>query len=141
MRRFSQFLAYLVGSACVLAGASAHAGVSNEDDSLVWWSWFQGLLGFLGALPTTMQNWANNEQLRLPGYRDRVAHIALNSTEGGLNLKMSPEVCKRLSERGASALSRRLLAIRRDHRHQHDGRTERRRHRGKCTRRDRAQGF
>ena len=82
---------------------NVHLPLSNEDGSLVWWSRFQGLLGFLGALPTTMQNWADNEQLRLPGYRDRVAHIALDSTEGGLNLKMSPEVCKRLSERGRCA--------------------------------------
>ncbi len=62
------------------------------------------LFGFFGALVNTLQNWTDNMQTRLPGYRDRIVHISLNDeTEGGLNLNMPPELIIELGERGKKA--------------------------------------
>lgn len=62
------------------------------------------LFGFFGALVNTLQNWTDNMQTRLPGYRDRIVHISLNDeTEGGLNLNMPPELIVKLGKRGEDA--------------------------------------
>lgn len=72
------------------------------------------LAGFVGALLDAMQNWMDNTQMRLPGYRDRVAHVLLDeSREGGLNLDMDPQVIEAVSRRGEAA--GRLLAQRFQH--------------------------
>jgi len=75
-----------------------------------WWTRFdqgsgsQQLFGFAGAILNAMQNWMDNSQTHLPGYRDRVAHVSLDDTkEGGLNLNMPPDVISALSERGREA--------------------------------------
>ena len=39
-----------------------------------------------------MQNWVDNQQTRVPGYRDRIVHISHTDNEGGMNLAMPPEV-------------------------------------------------
>ncbi|HEX3130592.1 MAG TPA: hypothetical protein VH394_24855 [Thermoanaerobaculia bacterium] len=62
-----------------------------------------GLAAFLGAIVRTMQNWQDNFQMRLPGYRDRVVHISLSEEEGGLNLTMPPERVVSLTRRGEAA--------------------------------------
>lgn len=62
------------------------------------------LFGFFGALVNTLQNWTDNMQTRLPGYRDRIAHVSLNDeTEGGINLNMPPELIDELGKRGEQA--------------------------------------
>ena len=62
------------------------------------------LVGFFGALINTLQNWTDNMQTRLPGYRDRIVHVSLNDeTEGGLNLNMPPPLIVTLGERGQEA--------------------------------------
>lgn len=58
------------------------------------------VFGFLDVILQTMQNWQDNTQLKVPGYRDRVAHLFLEEDEGGMNLNMDKEVLKRISERG-----------------------------------------
>ncbi len=62
-----------------------------------------GLLAFFNAIIQTLHNWSDNTQLRVPGFRDRVAHVRLRKDEGGLNLKMSRELILRLAERGRHA--------------------------------------
>ena len=64
------------------------------------------MLRFLEAILDCMQNWVDNTQLRVPGYRDRVAHISLAADEGGLNLDMPAELVERLVGRGGVAGSR-----------------------------------
>ncbi|HET7437008.1 MAG TPA: patatin-like phospholipase family protein [Thermoanaerobaculia bacterium] len=59
--------------------------------------------GYLGAILNTMQNWRDNTQQRLPGYRDRIAHVKLRPIEGGLNLKMPKDRVEKLAERGRGA--------------------------------------
>lgn len=60
-------------------------------------------LGFAHSIIDTMQNWADNAQTRVPGYRDRVAHVRHHPHEGGLNLRMRKEDIEALSARGFAA--------------------------------------
>ena len=55
------------------------------------------------AILDTMQNWVDNTQTRVPGYRDRIVHISHNDMEGGLNLAMPPKTLTKLTERGRQA--------------------------------------
>jgi hypothetical protein len=41
--------------------------------------------------------------MRLPGYRDRVAHVFLSDQEGGMNLTMPEERVRKLTLRGQAA--------------------------------------
>ncbi|HET7462039.1 MAG TPA: hypothetical protein VFJ82_12360 [Longimicrobium sp.] len=61
------------------------------------------LAGFVAALVFTAKDWHDNQQLRVPGYRDRVVHVSMSADEGGLNLSMPPERIRRLGERGRLA--------------------------------------
>lgn len=61
------------------------------------------LKGFAVALKDAAQNWRDNAQARLPGFRDRIAHIKLDDGEGGLNLAMKQEDITRLNDRGTVA--------------------------------------
>lgn len=58
---------------------------------------------YVGAIIGTMQSWRDNTQQRLPGYRDRIAHIKLSGEEGGLNLRMPLERIRTLAARGRVA--------------------------------------
>jgi predicted acylesterase/phospholipase RssA len=71
---------------------------------------FSRFLWFLGLIVDTMHNWRDNIQLKVPGFRDRIAQIHLRDEEGGLNLKMDADYIKALSIRGAHAA--RVLAHR-----------------------------
>jgi predicted acylesterase/phospholipase RssA len=64
---------------------------------------FTSLLGFLTAIKDAAQNWRDNSQAQLPGFRDRVVHIRLAPKEGGLNLTMKRQKVIELSARGACA--------------------------------------
>jgi hypothetical protein len=64
------------------------------------------VIGFLGAVLDTMQNWRDSAQLGVPGYRDRVVHIGLRPNEGGINLAMSAQMISLLGQRGRCAGAR-----------------------------------
>ncbi|MGH6826872.1 patatin-like phospholipase family protein, partial [Methyloceanibacter sp.] len=53
---------------------------------------FEGIVGFFSALFDTARNWGDTELTAMPGYRDRIAHVALSEDEGGLNLNMPKHV-------------------------------------------------
>jgi predicted acylesterase/phospholipase RssA len=78
---------------------------SNREGLLPTWNRFEnhGLLGFAGAILNVMQNWRDNLQMLIPGYRDRIVHISHTDREGGLNLKMDRNVIKAMSDRGQRA--------------------------------------
>lgn len=69
-----------------------------------WTRWEGGgvgaLSGFVHAILDTIQNWSDNDQTRVPGFRDRTAHVSHGSAEGGINLAMEADVISRLAERG-----------------------------------------
>ncbi len=60
----------------------------------------QELFKFVWAIISTMQNWSDNTLGRMPGYRDRIAHVPLDGNEGGLNLNMPDQLILNLGERG-----------------------------------------
>jgi len=64
------------------------------------------LVGFFSAVVDTMQNWRDNMESRMPGYRNRIVHISQRPDEGGLNLDMETEVIERLADRGRRAGTR-----------------------------------
>ena len=82
---------------------------TNLGGHLAWWTrWDQAagfgrLTGFLHAIADTMQNWSDNTQLGVPGYRDRVVHVSHTESEGGMNLDMDAEAITAMSRRGACA--------------------------------------
>lgn len=61
------------------------------------------IFGFLGAMIEAMQEWRDNLQSTLPGYRERIVHVRLEPEEGGLNLNMSSELIKTLAGLGQTA--------------------------------------
>lgn len=76
---------------------------NNRGGIVEWWTPFHDLGGFLASIVRTMQNWRDNMLLRLPGQRDRIAHVLLARGEGGLNLTMEQETIDDLAARGAEA--------------------------------------
>jgi predicted acylesterase/phospholipase RssA len=88
---------------------------SNGDGIAEWWYRFPEvepgkgdgrLVGFLESIVRTMQNRVDEAQMRVPGYRDRVAHVNLDDDEGGMNLTMPPQRIAALTERGRFAAKR-----------------------------------
>jgi predicted acylesterase/phospholipase RssA len=61
------------------------------------------LTGFLAAILDTMQNWSDEGQATLPGYRERIVDILHTKKEGGINLSMPRERILVLAHRGALA--------------------------------------
>ncbi len=61
------------------------------------------LMGFLSAVKDVTQNWNDNEQVRVPGFRDRIVHITLKPGEGGTNLDMPRDMIADIAERGRAA--------------------------------------
>jgi hypothetical protein len=58
---------------------------------------------FLRQIADAMQNWRDTLQADLPGFSERVCHIRLRPTEGGMNLSMPPDVLDGLVQRGSQA--------------------------------------
>jgi predicted acylesterase/phospholipase RssA len=87
----------------------------TRDDELVWvlgkyeapleesFAEIRNLKDFFFSIKDAMQNWRDNAQQRLPGSRDRVAHIGFLPGEGGLSLEMSKETIEGLGRRGERA--------------------------------------
>jgi predicted acylesterase/phospholipase RssA len=67
------------------------------------WTHINGVFDFGRAILDTMQNWSDNNQARMPGYRDRIISVLHARDEGGLNLDMGPTTITDLSARGEAA--------------------------------------
>jgi predicted acylesterase/phospholipase RssA len=81
--------------------------VSNETEQIGdWWYPIDSLFSFLSGIGHTMQNRVDEAQMRVPGYRDRIAHVSLNDEEGGMNLAMEEKTIRRLIKRGGLAAGR-----------------------------------
>jgi len=59
--------------------------------------------GLVVAIINSARNWVNSLQSVVPGYRDRIAHVALDKKEGGLNLSMPPDILTDLNTYGCEA--------------------------------------
>jgi predicted acylesterase/phospholipase RssA len=64
---------------------------------------FQGLPAFLVRLVDSAKNWQDSLQSALPGYRERIVHVALKDNEGGINLAMDSTTIENLARYGAEA--------------------------------------
>jgi hypothetical protein len=64
---------------------------------------FGALGSFVGALIDALHAWMDNQQAKVPGFRDRIAHLLLAPDEGGLNLTMPAPLIASLSDRGQAA--------------------------------------
>jgi Patatin-like phospholipase len=83
---------------------------SHGEGTSDWWYRLDAdLAGFLSNIVRTMQNRIDEAQMRLPGYRDRVVHVSLTESEGGMNLTMEKQVIDNLTTRGRCA-GERLVA-------------------------------
>lgn len=82
---------------------------TEEAGARDWWypRWkntgYRPVAGFARAILDTMQNWSDNAQIRVPGYRDRVVHVNHTKAEGGMNLNMGAEKVAALTARGRCA--------------------------------------
>ena len=63
------------------------------------------------AIKDAMQNWRDNAQAALPGFRERIVHIKLGEGEGGLNLTMDRTKTLALNDRGKCAGERLVEAF------------------------------
>jgi predicted acylesterase/phospholipase RssA len=63
----------------------------------------QDLFGFLASIVASARVWQDQLQSVLPGYRERIANVALNDEEGGINLNMPPPRVKALTRYGEIA--------------------------------------
>lgn len=88
---------------------------SNKDGIAEWWHRFpepgkgfkdKRLAAFASSIVKTMQNRVDEAQMRVPGYRDRIAHVSMSEEEGGMNLTMPPERIEALTRRGRAAARR-----------------------------------
>jgi len=85
------------------AGQGVYVPRTNRGGILEWWTPLETPGDFFRSIFATMQNWRDNMLLRLPGQRDRIAHVLLDPDEGGLNLTMKPETIERVAQKGAEA--------------------------------------
>jgi Patatin-like phospholipase len=79
------------------------APMTNGGGISARWGAIDGMIPFVRAIADTVQNWSDNAQIRVPGYRDRIVVIKHTKAEGGLNLNMDPALIERLGERGRCA--------------------------------------
>jgi hypothetical protein len=91
-------------------GQSVWTPASNRGGILEGWRagleagpGLKPLIAFGHSIIDTMQNWTDNTQLVVPGYRDRVAHVFRTHEEGGINLNMPACRITALTERGRIA--------------------------------------
>jgi hypothetical protein len=77
--------------------------VMHGQDGLGGYREVDGVAAFGGQIKDTMQNWRDNLQTELPGYRERVCEVRFKEGEGGLNLKMAPPKVQALMKRGFAA--------------------------------------
>jgi predicted acylesterase/phospholipase RssA len=75
----------------------------HGEDGLGGYRKVDQLTVFGGQIKDTMQNWRDNLQTELEGYRERVCEVRFQADEGGLNLKMAPPAIQALMERGFRA--------------------------------------
>lgn len=57
--------------------------------------------GFVKSILDTMQNWVDNTQIGIPGYRDRIVTIGQAKGQGGMNLMMDKTTIETLANLGA----------------------------------------
>ncbi len=76
---------------------------NNSGINPTWFRFENSFMSFIKSILGTMQNWQDNTQLTVPGFRDRIVSIHLSDKEGGLNLNMDKDTIIDISNRGELA--------------------------------------
>jgi predicted acylesterase/phospholipase RssA len=63
----------------------------------------ENMAGFARSILNTMQDWVDNLQIGIPGFRERIVTIAQAKGQGGMNLTMPKDVIEALAGLGAQA--------------------------------------
>jgi hypothetical protein len=84
-------------------GRNIWAPMGNDQGVEARWRSIDTMPGFVHAVADTMQNWMDNAQSRVPGYRDRIVLIKHTTDEGGINLNMEKPLIDAFAERGRRA--------------------------------------
>jgi hypothetical protein len=74
-----------------------------DDRVVLEWHDVHTMIGFVGSIFSTAQNWRDTLQSQLPSYRERILQIRLEKDEGGLNLDMPGKTIRSILERGRQA--------------------------------------
>ena len=82
---------------------SNNQGVKNYIPEISTAPGLGSVFGFVGHIVNTMQNWRDQVQIAMPGYRDRIVHVCHSEDEGGMNLNMKGKIITRLAKGGESA--------------------------------------
>src|SRR5262249_10970377 len=61
------------------------------------------IMSFLFSIIDSARNWVDSLQAIVAGYNDRIAHIFLDSTQGGLNLTMPATAMNEIADYGTEA--------------------------------------
>ncbi len=61
------------------------------------------VLGFMGSIVNTAKDWQDTLQSKLQGSAERIVEIRLTQKQGGMNLKMEPQVIRQLGKLGEEA--------------------------------------
>jgi len=83
--------------------ANIWAPLGNDQGIEARWGEIRTMPAFVRAILDTMQNWMDNAQARVPGYRDRIVVVKHTEDEGGMNLNMETASIAGLVERGRCA--------------------------------------
>jgi len=87
---------------------------TNDEGSTPRWSGISSLPQFGQSILDTMQNWMDNAQTKVPGFRDRIVLIKHDKDEGGMNLNMPADFICNFARRGREAgklLARRFAVV------------------------------
>jgi len=71
-----------------------------------WTGSYSAAFSFLSSIVDAARNWTDTLQAIVPGYRDRIAHIYLDSKQGGLNLNMGMAAVHEIAGYGECAADR-----------------------------------
>jgi predicted acylesterase/phospholipase RssA len=82
---------------------SNNQGIKNYIPEISTAPGLGSVVGFLGSIVNTMQNWRDQVQIAMPGYRDRIVHVCHSDDEGGMNLNMESKIIGDLAAGGESA--------------------------------------
>jgi predicted acylesterase/phospholipase RssA len=82
---------------------SNNQGIKNHIPEISTAPGLGSVMGFVGSIVNTMQNWRDQVQIAMPGYRDRIVHVCHSDAEGGMNLNMEPHIITGLAKGGESA--------------------------------------
>jgi hypothetical protein len=76
---------------------------AGPGDDYIEWRDVTSLPAFIWSIFGTAQNYRDTAQARLPSYNERIVRVRLKPEEGGLNLRMPPDIVAEIVRKGQLA--------------------------------------